>query len=101
MEETAAGADHDGGLSTVGRGATRRCRALYANAEVEVDLLARCMAWDCMVYADILDPERIGRAVRARRAAMVDRVATGEAETTRHLGLNSLLSRKGSIEQIE
>ena len=35
MLETAAWADHAGGASEVGRGEIRRCRALYANAEVE------------------------------------------------------------------
>lgn len=35
MLETAAWADHDGGASEVGRGWTRRWRALYASAEVE------------------------------------------------------------------
>lgn len=35
IDETAAGADHAGGESLVGRGDIRRCRALYASAEVE------------------------------------------------------------------
>ena len=35
MLDTAAWADHAGGASEVGRGDMRRCRALYANAEVD------------------------------------------------------------------
>ena len=75
MEETAAGADHEGKVSEVGSGDIFLWSALYASAEVEEVVCcfrdgvlgqdARAWMWLC------LGVSRGGREQRARRAAIV------------------------------
>jgi len=68
---TAAGADHDGGWSEVGRGEMRRCSALYARAEVEDDCARVVTALPMDV---VLGPGRSRARVAAangRRAAIL------------------------------
>jgi len=73
MLETAAWADHEGGESDVGRGYMRRCRALYANAEV--DEAVDSALWSCRgrIDAEVRGmADRIGSDMRAFREAMVE-----------------------------
>ena len=70
MLETAAWADHAGGASEVGRGEIRRCRALYANAEVE-----EAVDSDLSVLRATKEVEDRGRAARRGRERMAFRDA--------------------------
>jgi hypothetical protein len=77
MLETAAWADHAGGASEVGRGEIRRCRALYANAEVE-----EAVDSDLSVLRVTKVVEDRGMAARRGRERMAFRDAiVGEQKT--------------------
>lgn len=74
MDETAAGADHDGRASWVGRGWIRRWSALYASAEVEEVVCwvlrgKRCFDDDFGWRWE--GDNRVGMEVKVRRAAIV------------------------------
>jgi len=73
MLETAAWADQAGGASEVGRGEMRRCKALYASAEVEEDVDSQ--RWTVRGRREIgqrLRDARRGRARMAFREVMMD-----------------------------
>ena len=80
MLETAAWADHAGGASEVGRGEMRRCRALYANAEVEEAVDSERSVWRVRRVVEVRGmAARRGRDRMALREAMVlNKRSTGD-----------------------
>jgi hypothetical protein len=74
MFDTAAWADHAGGASEVGRGEMRRCKALYARAEVE-EAVDSCLSV-CLGRRKVGDRGMAARRGR-ERIAFLDAIVGG------------------------